>query len=184
MKRHDFPLRTIVCALLLAGGISTAYCTPTTYCAEAVNDSILADSMMVDSLRMQLIPRDSIRIRPPFRGRRPRPRFPGPRKGQEPELYSKTTLIIHYNKDIGKQPLLQAIKDYGGEVIYDYRIIKAVAMRIPEGTDIHDAIKYFETVEGVIYISRDRIMQLHTDAIPDDATPDTNTGVMTTDDVR
>lgn len=74
--------------------------------------------------------------------------------------FSPKTLIISYDKEVGKGPLLKAIKDYGAEIIYDYSIIPGMAIRIPEGKDIHDAIDYFKKVKGVVSVERDRIYHL------------------------
>jgi len=83
-----------------------------------------------------------------------------PLRNAEDELFSSSTLIIHYDSVIGKEPLLKAIEQYGAEIIYDYRIINAVAIRIPDGTDIHTAIDHFNQVDGVLSVNRDRKMQL------------------------
>lgn len=74
--------------------------------------------------------------------------------------FSPRILIISYDKEVGKGPLLKAIKDYGAEIIYDYSIIPGMAIRIPEGKDIHDAIKYFKKVKGVVAVERDHIYHL------------------------
>ena len=77
------------------------------------------------------------------------------------EEYSPRTLIISYDTEVGTAALDTAIEDLGAEVIYRYRIINALAIRIPDGKDIHDAIRYFESMEGVIAVNRDRIHHLH-----------------------
>jgi len=111
---------------------------------------------------MDRIPEDSL-VFIPGPGR-PRP----PKVGTNPEdgLYAPKTLIVSYDTEIGKEPLLKAIEDYGAEVIYDYRIINAIALKIPEEKDIHEAMKYFGEVEGVIHVNRDRIYQLMDTAGP------------------
>jgi|GEM_PF-6656106 len=111
---------------------------------------------------------DSLPTPPKVRRRRtPRPRTlrPGVEVGLNPgdgEMYSKYTLIINYDPEIGKKPLLKAVKKYKATLIYDYRIVKAIAIRIPDGKDIHEAIEYFQKVKGVTQVNRDRIMHLHT----------------------
>lgn len=77
-----------------------------------------------------------------------------------PEFVSMTNLIISYDEEIGKEPLLAAVKAYKAELIYDYSIITAIAIKIPEGTDIHDAIEYFKKVKGVTAVERDHIYHL------------------------
>jgi len=78
----------------------------------------------------------------------------------EGELYSRNTLIISYDTEVGTAALDSAIESYGAEVIYRYSIINAIAIRIPDGKDIHEAIDYFNKIEGVLAVNRDRKMQL------------------------
>ena len=73
---------------------------------------------------------------------------------------SPDKLIIMYDEEIGKKPLLSAVEAYGAELIYDYSIIPGIAIRIPEGKDIRDAINYFKKVQGVTSIERDHIYHL------------------------
>ena len=73
---------------------------------------------------------------------------------------SPDKLIIMYDEEIGKEPLLAAVEAYGAELIYDYSIIPGIAIRIPEGKDIRDAINYFKKVKGVTAIERDQIIHL------------------------
>ena len=73
---------------------------------------------------------------------------------------SPDKLIIMYDEEIGKEPLLAAVEAYGAELIYDYSIIPGIAIRIPEGKDIHDAIAYFKKVRGVTTVERDHIYHL------------------------
>lgn len=78
----------------------------------------------------------------------------------EGDEYSPSTLIILYDVETGTAAIDRAIEDYGAEVIYRYNIINGIAIRIPDGKDIHDAIKRFERVEGVLAVNRDRRMHL------------------------
>ena len=75
--------------------------------------------------------------------------------------YATDRLIISYDPEVGTAPLDSAIEAFHAEVLYRYRIINAVAIRLPEGKDIHKAIKSFELVKGVTSVSRDRINHLH-----------------------
>ena len=77
------------------------------------------------------------------------------------EEFAPVTLIISYDTIVGTAPLDSAITAYRAEVIYRYRIINALAIRIPDGKDIHEAIRHFEKVEGVLAVNRDRIYHLH-----------------------
>jgi len=79
---------------------------------------------------------------------------------QEEIDVSPNTLIIMYDEEIGKEPLLKAVEAYGAELIYEYSIIPGIAIRIPDGKDIHDAIAYFKRVKGVTTVERDHIYHL------------------------
>ena len=79
---------------------------------------------------------------------------------EDDESVSPTNLIIMYDAEIGKDALLQAVKDYGAELLYDYRIISGIAIKIPEGKHILEAIAYFSKVKGVIAVERDHIYHL------------------------
>ena len=79
---------------------------------------------------------------------------------EDDESVSQTNLIIMYDAEIGKETLLQAVKDYGAELLYDYRIISGIAIKIPEGKHILEAIAYFSKVKGVTAVERDHIYHL------------------------
>ena len=76
------------------------------------------------------------------------------------EFYSPDRLLIMYDEEIGKEPLLAAIEEYKAEIIYDYSIIPGMAIKIPEGADIHEAMEYFKKVKGVVSVERDQIIRL------------------------
>ncbi|MBP5676210.1 MAG: hypothetical protein J6W94_04270 [Bacteroidales bacterium] len=65
-----------------------------------------------------------------------------------------------YDTEVGKEPLIAAVKEYGAEIKYDYNIIPGIAIKIPDGKDIHDAIAYFKKVKGVTSVERDHIYHL------------------------
>ena len=73
---------------------------------------------------------------------------------------SPHVLIIYYDAGIGSGQLLDAAKKMGCEVIYQYNIIKGVALRVPDKADIDDAIKALGKVKGVLQVSRDRITHM------------------------
>lgn len=68
--------------------------------------------------------------------------------------YSSNTLIISYDDGIGNGPLRKALSKYGAEIIYDYSIINAFAIRIPEGKTLEETAKYFRKVKGVVDVSK------------------------------
>lgn len=90
---------------------------------------------------------------------------PQPVLGDETDV-SPNTLIIMYDTEAGKEPLLKAVEQYGAELIYDYSIIPGIAIGIPDGTDIHEAIAFFRKVKGVISVERDRIYHLTDPVMP------------------
>ena len=79
---------------------------------------------------------------------------------EDVEFVSPTNLIIMYDVEVGKEALLQAVKDYGAELLYDYSIIPGIAIKIPEGKHILEAIDYFNQVKGVTAVERDHIYHL------------------------
>ena len=79
---------------------------------------------------------------------------------QKVPQYSPSTLIIFYDAEIGKEPLLKAIEEYHSQIIYDLKMMNSITIKIPEGTNIEDAIKYFNKTQGVLQVNRDSIMQL------------------------
>lgn len=81
-------------------------------------------------------------------------------KAIEDEMFSPNTLIIMYDAEVGKEPLLEAISKYGAEIKYDYNIIPGMAIRIPYGSDINIAIAYFKQIKGVVSVERDQFYRL------------------------
>ena len=81
------------------------------------------------------------------------------RQNQQPQ-YSPNVLIIFYDVTIGKEPLLKAIEEYHATVLYDLKIMKSISIKIPENTNIEDAIAFFQKVEGVLMVNKDSICQL------------------------
>jgi len=84
-----------------------------------------------------------------------------PVREDPPGEYAPHSLIIFYDTQVGSGPLLKAVKRYKAEVIYQYRIINAIAIRTPKDRDIHEAMAYFGKVKGVLTVNRDRIYHLH-----------------------
>lgn len=80
--------------------------------------------------------------------------------------YSPTNLIIMYDVEIGKEPLLEAIQEIHAEIIYDYNIITGMAIRKPETMSLEDTKAYFEKVKGVLSVSYDHIYHLDDPIVP------------------
>ena len=83
-----------------------------------------------------------------------------PVKDIENEMFSPNSLIISYDSAGGTAALNKAIAAYGAEVIYRYDNIQAVAISIPDGKEIHQAIDHFSQIPGVTAVNRDRKMRL------------------------
>ncbi len=73
--------------------------------------------------------------------------------------YSPNTLIIYYDEGVGSDPLKKAAAKYKADVVYDYGIIDALTIRIPDGKTLEEAAKYFRRVKGVIEVSRNEIYE-------------------------
>ena len=75
-------------------------------------------------------------------------------------MESNNTLIISYDPLNGKEALLAAIAEYNATIIYDYKYINSLAIRIPDETKIQDAIEFFSAVHGVLSVIRDSIIHI------------------------
>lgn len=83
---------------------------------------------------------------------------------EDVEFVSPTNLIIMYDPEIGKGPLLKAVQSYGARIIYEYSIISGIAVKVPG--DILKAIDFFSGVEGVTAVERDHIYHLTDPVVP------------------
>lgn len=78
-------------------------------------------------------------------------------------LPGKTTnenLIIYYSPDCGNTELLSAAEKYGSKVLYVYKNINGIAVTVPNGKTVLEAMKYYEKVNGVLSVVQDQKMQL------------------------
>lgn len=73
---------------------------------------------------------------------------------------SPSTLIIYYDAEVGKDALMDAVKSYKAEVVYDYKNFHAIAIRIPPKKSLKQAKAFFEKVKGVLQVNEDHINQL------------------------
>ena len=55
---------------------------------------------------------------------------------------------------------MKAIKKYGASVIYDYKNISSISIKLPEGKNVDEAKAHFEKVKGVIQVDYDKIMRI------------------------
>ena len=74
--------------------------------------------------------------------------------------YSPNTLIISYDETVGKEPLVKAVAKFGAEILYDYSIINALSIRIPEGKTLDESAKHFRKVKGVIEVSKNSVYHI------------------------
>lgn len=75
-------------------------------------------------------------------------------------LYHKT-YIIWYDAQIGKEPLLKAVEEKQGTILYDYQNFNAIAANFPIYKQANDIPSYFQNVSGVLSVQEDQQMQLH-----------------------
>ena len=74
--------------------------------------------------------------------------------------HSPNVFLVMYDKEIGKEPLLKAIKDYKVEIIYDYGIINGMALKKPDDKTLEETMAYFRKVEGVVNVEYDHVYHL------------------------
>lgn len=86
---------------------------------------------------------------------------------QQPERLSddimadNRVLIIFHNTATGNRPLLAAVRQYGAELVYRYETLSGIAIRVPPGKNMQQAVEYFSRVPGVLQVSRDQVVHLH-----------------------
>ena len=74
--------------------------------------------------------------------------------------HSPNVFLLMYDAEIGKEPLLKAIKEYKCDIIYDYGIINGMALKKPEDKTLEETMQYFKTVKGVTNVEYDHIIRL------------------------
>lgn len=74
--------------------------------------------------------------------------------------HSPNVFLVMYDAEIGKEPLLKAIKEYKCEIVYDYGIITGMALKKPEDKTLEETMQYFKTVKGVTNVEYDHIIRL------------------------
>ena len=77
----------------------------------------------------------------------------------EPE-HSPNVFLVMYDKIIGKEPLLKAIKEYGVEIIYDYGMVSGMALKKPENKTLEETMRHFKQVKGVTNVEYDHVIRL------------------------
>lgn len=78
---------------------------------------------------------------------------------KENSLVSRT-LIIYYDEKTGSKHLMDAVQEIGADLIYEYKTLKGIAVKIPEDQSVESAITFFKKVKGVSSVHRDRIYSI------------------------
>lgn len=74
--------------------------------------------------------------------------------------HSPNVFLVMYDAEIGKEPLLRAIKDYKCEIKYDYSIINGMALKKPDDKTLEETMQYFKKVKGVASVEYDHVYRL------------------------
>lgn len=74
--------------------------------------------------------------------------------------HSPSVLIVMYDQETGKEPLLKAVKDYKAEIIYDYSFIPGMAIKKPDNKSLEETMQYFKKVKGVVSVEYDHVYHL------------------------
>ena len=77
----------------------------------------------------------------------------------EPE-HSPNVFLVMYDAEIGKEPILKAIKDYKAEIIYDYNMINSMALKKPDDKSLEETMAFFRKVKGVVSVEYDHVYHL------------------------
>ncbi len=82
-------------------------------------------------------------------------------------MYNPGVLIINYTRtDTVRAALLAQVNQLNATVIYDYNIIDAIAVRLPEPHTLsatNRAIQALKSLPGILAVERDRVAHLDTD---------------------
>lgn len=79
---------------------------------------------------------------------------------QVEQEHSPNVFLVMYDTEVGKTSLLDAIKAYRCDVVYDYKIINGMALKKPDDKSLDETMRYFRGVKGVLSVEYDRINHL------------------------
>ena len=86
---------------------------------------------------------------------------------EDSTMYNPGVLIINYTRtDTVRAALLAQVNQLNATVIYDYNIIDAIAVRLPEPHTLsatNRAIQALKSLPGILAVERDRVAHLDTD---------------------
>ena len=74
--------------------------------------------------------------------------------------HSPNVFLIQYDAEVGKDPLLKAIKEYKCEIVYDYHTITGMALKKPDDNTLEETMQHFRTVKGVTTVEYDYLLRL------------------------
>ena len=74
--------------------------------------------------------------------------------------HSPDVFLITYDAEVGKEPVLKAIKKYRCEIVYDYHTFNGMALKKPEDQTLEETMQYFRGVKGVLTVEYDHIIRL------------------------
>jgi len=77
-----------------------------------------------------------------------------------PRFQQDKVLIVMVDAEVGKEPLKKVLERMQAEVIYDYKNISGMAVRLPDHLSTAYAIGELGKVEGVLAVERDKAVQL------------------------
>jgi len=75
--------------------------------------------------------------------------------------YAPSVLIVYYDASVGKGPLLDAVKAQHAAIVYDYKNINAVAIKVSDGRSAEQVIKSLGKVKGVLSVAKDGKQTFH-----------------------
>ena len=87
-------------------------------------------------------------------------------KFQDVQEHSPEVFLVMYDAQVGKEPLLKAIQEYGAEIKYDYKTINGMALRKPANKTLEETMQYFRSVKGVTTVEYDHVTRLITPVKP------------------
>ncbi len=79
----------------------------------------------------------------------------------EKQPATNENLIIYYDPEIGNNELLKTAKEYGSEVLYVYKNINGIAVKVPADRTVTEAIEHFSKIKGVLSVVKDSTIRLN-----------------------
>lgn len=66
-------------------------------------------------------------------------------------------LIIMLSEEASLEAIAKEAISYGAEVLYKYNALNGLAIKIPEGKSVDEAMEHFKKLQGVVSVSKDQI---------------------------